>query len=281
MEGAVADKRLRDRVALVTGGSRGIGAAIAGRLAEDGAKVVVNYLQSEGGARRVVEAIEAAGGQAVALRGDVSRVESASALVAETVKRFGSLDVLVNNAAIAKPAMLDQVTESIFDEHFAANVKSALFMSQAAARVFKAGAVIVNISSLNTRYPGIPTLIYSATKAALESLTVSLSRELGTRGIRVVALAPGQIDTDMLRANNSPEKLKAGIERIALGRTRQDGRDSRCRVLSRLSGRELDHRRDGTRQWRTESVTFLSGLCRFRTARVLEKHRLLRSRGLV
>src|SRR5215472_5140079 len=130
MEGAVSDKRLAERVALVTGGSRGIGAAIAARLAEDGAKVVVNYLQSEVGAARVVEEIEAAGGHAIALRGDVSQVESASTLVSETLKRFGALDVLVNNAAINKAAPLDQVTEKSFDEHFAANVKSALFMSQ-------------------------------------------------------------------------------------------------------------------------------------------------------
>src|SRR6516225_2598174 len=202
MEGAVADKRLAERVALVTGGSRGIGAAIAARLAKDGAKVVVNYLQSEVSAARVVEEIEAAGGHAIALRGDVSQVDSASALVSETLKRFGAFDVLVNNAAINKAAPLDQVTEKSFDEHFAANVKSVLFMSQAAARVFKPGAVIINISSLNSRYPS--GHLYSATKAALESLTISPSRKLGPRGIRVVAAgtwhggyanAPGQQQT--------------------------------------------------------------------------------------
>jgi 3-oxoacyl-[acyl-carrier protein] reductase len=126
------------------------------------------------------------------------------------------LDVLVNNAAINKKAPLDQVTEKSFDEHFAANVKSALFMSQAAARVFKPGAVIVNISSLNSRYPS--GHLYSATKAALEWLTISLSRELGPRGIRVVAVAPGMVDTEMLRANNEPEALSAMIERNVLRR---------------------------------------------------------------
>jgi 3-oxoacyl-[acyl-carrier protein] reductase len=216
MEGAVADKRLAERVALVTGGSRGIGAAIAARLAKDGAKVVVNYLQSEVSAARVVEEIEAAGGHAIALRGDVSQVDSASALVSKTLKRFGAFDVLVNNAAINKAAPLDQVTEKSFDEHFAANVKSVLFMSQAAARVFKPGAVIINISSLNSRYPS--GHLYSATKAALESLTISLSRELGPRGIRVVAVAPGMVDTQMLRANNKPEALNAMIDRNVLRR---------------------------------------------------------------
>ena len=98
-------------------------------------------------------------------------------LVSETLKRFGALDVLVNNAAINKATPLDQLTEKSFDEHFAANVKSVLFMSQAAARVFTPGAVIINISSLNSRYPS--GHLYSATKAAPESLTISLSRELG------------------------------------------------------------------------------------------------------
>jgi len=214
MEGAVADKRLAERVALVTGGSRGIGAAIAARLAKDGAKVVVNYLQSEVSAARVVEEIEAAGGHAIALRGDVSQVDSASALVSKTLKRFGAFDVLVNNAAINKAAPLDRVTEKSFDEHFAANVKSVLFMSQAAARVFKPGAVIINISSLNSRYPS--GHLYSATKAALESLTISLSRQ--PRGIRVVAVAPGMVDTQMLRANNKPEALNAMIDRNVLRR---------------------------------------------------------------
>ena len=121
--------------------------------------------------------------------------------------------MLVNNAAINKAAPLDQVTEKSFDEHFAANAKSALFMSQAAARVFKPGAVIINISSLNSRYPS--GHLYSATKAAL---TISLSRELGPRGIRVVAVAPGMVDTQMLRANNKLEALNAMIERNVLRR---------------------------------------------------------------
>ena len=122
--------------------------------------------------------------------------------------------MLVNNAAINKAAPLDQATEKSFDEHFAANVKSALFMSQAAARVFKPGAVIINISSLNSRYPS--GHLYSATKAALELLSISLSRE--PRGIRVVAVAPGMVDTQMLRANNKPEALNAIIERKVLRR---------------------------------------------------------------
>jgi len=107
----------------------------------------------------------------------LQRFGGASTLVSETLKRFGALDLLVNNAAINKAAPLDQVTEKSFDEHFAANVKSALFMSQAAARVFKPGAVIINISSLNSRYRR--GHLYSATKTALELLTISLSRELG------------------------------------------------------------------------------------------------------
>ena len=214
----MADKRLAERVALVTGGSRGIAAAIAARLAKDGAKVVVNYLQSEVSAARVVEEIEAAGGHAIALRGDVSQVDSASALVSKTLKRFGAFDVLVNNAAINKAAPLDRVTEKSFDEHFAANVKSVLFMSQAAARVFKPGAVIINISSLNSRYPS--GHLYSATKAALESHTISLSRELGPRhsGRRCgtwhggYANAPGQQQTRGAKRHDRTQRPASGRE---------------------------------------------------------------------
>jgi 3-oxoacyl-[acyl-carrier protein] reductase len=140
----------------------------------------------------------------------------ASTLISETLKRFGALDLLVNNAATNKAAPLDQVTEKSLDEHFAANVKSALFMSQAAASVFKPGAVIINISPLNSGYPS--GHLYSATKAALESLTISPSRKLGPRGIRVVVVAPGMVDTQMLRANNKPEALNAMIERNVLHR---------------------------------------------------------------
>ena len=137
--------------------------------------------------------------------------------------------MLVNNAAINKAAPLDQVTEKSFDEHFAANVKSALFMSQAAARVFKPGAVIINISSLNSRYPS--GHLYSATKAALELLTISLSRQ--PRGIRVVAVAPGMVDTQMLRTNNKPEALNGMIERNRPASDREGRPDRRGSRISR------------------------------------------------
>ena len=139
--------------------------------------------------------------------------------MAEAVRLFGRLDILVNNAAIAEAATLDEVDEASFDRHFATNVKAALFLSQAAARVFgDQGGVIINVSSIGTRAANPRFVVYHATKAAIEMLTVTMSRDLGPRGIRVNAVAPGQIDTEMLRRNVPPAVLQANIERISLGR---------------------------------------------------------------
>jgi 3-oxoacyl-[acyl-carrier protein] reductase len=214
--------RLAGKVALVTGGSRGIGAAIAAKLARDGANVVVNYHSNEEAARRVVEGITAAGGEAVAVQGDVSKVATAPALIEVAVHRFGGLDILINNAAILYPGPVDALVEADFDNHFGANVKSVLFMSQAAARAFGDGTgAIVNISSINGRNPTARGALYSATKAAVESLTTSLAHEWGARGIRVNAVAPGLTATEMLFQNNPPEHLQNVLEHVALGRMGQ------------------------------------------------------------
>jgi 3-oxoacyl-[acyl-carrier protein] reductase len=211
--------RLDEKVALVTGGSRGIGAAIAARLARDGAKVVVNYVADDNAANGVVKQIATSGGEAIAVKADVSQIEAIQSLVAAAQSRFGRLDILINNAGIIRAGPVDAIVEDDFDRMFAANVKSVLFLSQAAARLFAdQGGVIVNLSSINTRGPTPRGAIYSATKAAVEALTVSLAREWGPRGIRVNAVAPGQTDTDMLRAANSAESIVANIPRIALGR---------------------------------------------------------------
>lgn len=210
---------LTGKVALVTGASRGIGAAIAQRLARDGAKVVVNYLRRADRAGEVVSAIEAAGGEAFALQSDVSQVALAAPLVAQAVARFGRLDILVNNAAMVKAASIDEVDEALFDRHIATNVKSVLFLSQALARVVgDQGGVIINISSIATRTANPRFPVYGATKAAVEMLTTSLSRDLGRRGIRVNAVAPGDVDTEMLRGAIPPEVIQADIERNSLGR---------------------------------------------------------------
>jgi 3-oxoacyl-[acyl-carrier protein] reductase len=132
--------------------------------------------------------------------------------------RYGKLDILVNNAGAFSGGPVDEIVNADFDRLFAANVKSVLFMSQAAARALQHGGVIVNLSALNTRAPSARGALYSATKAAVESLTASLAREWGSRGIRVNAVAPGQTESDMLRLANSPESLRASPSRIALGR---------------------------------------------------------------
>jgi 3-oxoacyl-[acyl-carrier protein] reductase len=219
---AAVTSRLTGKVALVTGGSRGIGAAIAAKLARDGAKVVVNYLANADAAEHVVQGIVSAGGDALAVQADVSQVAAATPLLQNVVSKFGCIDILVNNAAILRADPVDSLVEADFDDQFATNVKSVLFLSQAAARFFgETGGTIVNIGSVNGRFPSSRAIIYSATKAAVEVLTMALAREWGPRGIRVNAVAPGATATEMLLTNNPPEHLSAMTERVALGRIGQ------------------------------------------------------------
>ena len=214
-----ASPRLAGKVALVTGGSRGIGAAIAAKLARDGARIVVNYHANADAADRVVAGIVASGGDACAAQADVAQIHAAASLVNTAVRHFGRLDILINNAAILYTGAVDELVEADFDNHFSANVKSVLFLSQAAARVFgDGGGAIVNIGSINGRNPTPRGAIYSATKAAVEALTTALAREWGARGIRVNAVAPGATETEMLLSNNSAENLESMLGRVALGR---------------------------------------------------------------
>lgn len=208
---------------MVTGASRGIGAAIARRLAAEGARVVVNYRRSAADAERVVAEIRAAGGWAEAAQADVADVVQVEALVdgaAESLASAGSrLDVLVSNAGVIEPAPLDHLDEGQFDRQFAANVKSVLFGARAAARAFEnRGGAIINVSSISSRMPVAGTSIYSATKAAVEAITVALALELGARGVRVNAVAPGATVTDMLRSVLPAEMETATASRTALGR---------------------------------------------------------------
>ena len=215
--------RLAGKVALVTGASRGIGAAIAERMAAEGAAVAVNYVANETAANAVVARIRAAGGTAEAIQGDVSLVASAAPLIAETVRRLGRIDVLVNNAAVSAGIAFDAVTEADFDRLVATNMKSTLFLSQAAARAMAPGSAIVNVSSIGTRGANPMTLVYVATKAAVEMMTFSMARALGPRGIRVVAVAPGMTDTEMLRSVIAPEVLADAARRNTFGRLGQAG----------------------------------------------------------
>jgi 3-oxoacyl-[acyl-carrier protein] reductase len=189
---------LTEKVAIVTGASAGIGSAIAERLAQEGATVVVNYSKSEAKAKAVVAEIESKGGKAVALQADMSRIEDVRRLVRETVQRFGRLDILVNNAGIALEKPLVETTEQEFDEIFALNAKGPYFAMQEAARVIEHGGRIVNISSGGTHlgFPG--GTAYLGTKGALEQFTKGLAHELAFKGVTVNAVLPGTTDTDML-----------------------------------------------------------------------------------
>jgi 3-oxoacyl-[acyl-carrier protein] reductase len=189
--------KLAGKVAVVTGASKGIGAAIAKHLAAEGASVVVNYASSKTGADKVVAEITSTGGKAVAVQGDMSRQADIERLFAETKRAFGRLDILVNNAGIYEFAPLENVTEEFFHKQFNLNVLGPLLAAQAAAKQFgPAGGSIINISSVVSTL-GFPNAsVYSGTKGAVDSITRSLAKELGPRGIRVNAINPGMVETE-------------------------------------------------------------------------------------
>ena len=189
--------KLAGKVAVVTGASKGIGAAIAKQLAAEGAKVVVNYSSSKKDADKVVDEIAKDGGKAIAVQANVSKQADIERLFADTKKAFGRLDVLVNNAGIYEFSPLENVTEEHFHKHFNLNVLGLILASQAAVRLFDAaGGNIVNISSIAS-IKGFPDgAIYSGTKGAVDAITRALASELGPRGIRVNAINPGMVETE-------------------------------------------------------------------------------------
>ena len=188
--------KLDNKVAVVTGASKGIGAGIAKRLAADGAQVVVNYARSAEAAQAVVAAIEAAGGTAVAARADISKPAEITRLFGEIKASHGRVDILVNNAGIYAAGPLDAVTPEEIDRHYDLNVKGLLLATQAAARLMPAGGVVVNISAGAARTPIAGMPVYSASKGAVDVLTRGLALELGARKIRVVGVAPGITATE-------------------------------------------------------------------------------------
>ncbi|HEY8967086.1 MAG TPA: SDR family oxidoreductase [Candidatus Methylacidiphilales bacterium] len=189
--------KLSGKAALVTGASKGIGAAIAKTLAAEGAKVVVNYSSSRDAADRVVNDIALAGGTAVAIQGDLSKAADIARLFAQTKEALGGLDVLVNNAGIYVPAPIGSITEENFHRQFDLNVLGLILASQEALKYFPAeGGTIVNVSSVVARLP-IPGLaVYTATKAAVDAVTRNFARELADRNIRVNSVNPGIIATE-------------------------------------------------------------------------------------
>ncbi|MEO8999314.1 MAG: glucose 1-dehydrogenase [Rhodanobacter sp.] len=188
--------KLTGKVAIVTGASKGIGAAIAKSLAAAGAAVVVNYASSKSGAESVVAEIGVAGGNAVAVRGDVSRAADAQAIVDAAIAQFGRLDILVNNSGVYGFSPLESITEEDFHRHFNVNVLGLLLTTQAASKHLGEGSSIINIGSVVTRITPPGSAVYTGTKGAVDAITGVLSRELGPRKIRVNALNPGMVETE-------------------------------------------------------------------------------------
>jgi 3-oxoacyl-[acyl-carrier protein] reductase len=218
--------KLTNKVAVVTGASKGIGADIAKYLAAEGASVVVNYASSKQGADKVVNAITAKGGKAVAVQGDVSKEEDIKRLFAETKKAFGRLDVLVNNAGVYAFAPLEQVTSDLFHQQFNLNVLGLLLTTKEAVNYFGSeGGSVINISSaVTTLYPpGSST--YTATKAAVDAITVILAKELGPKNIRVNAINPGMIETEGVQSAGflGTDFEKGIVAQTPLGRIGQPG----------------------------------------------------------
>jgi 3-oxoacyl-[acyl-carrier protein] reductase len=190
-------KKLTGKVAVVTGASKGIGAAIAKHLAAEGAAVVVNYASSKAGADKVVAEITSAGGRAVAVQGDVAKKSDIDRLFAETRKAYGQLDILVNNAGVYEFAPLEQITEEHFHKQFNLNVLGLLLTTQEALKYFSStGGSVVNLSSLVSTLAPPNGSVYSATKGAVDVITGSLAKELGARKIRVNAVRPGLVETE-------------------------------------------------------------------------------------
>jgi 3-oxoacyl-[acyl-carrier protein] reductase len=189
--------KLQGKVAVVTGASKGIGAAIAQHLAAEGAAVVVNYASSKQGADRVVADIAAKGGRAVAVQADVAKEADVRRLFAETKKAFGRLDVLINNAGIYEFAPIENVTSEHFHKQFNLNVLGLLLATQEAVKLFgDAGGSIVNISSVVATAAPATSSVYSGTKAAVDAITGALAKELGPRKIRINSINPGMIETE-------------------------------------------------------------------------------------
>ena len=226
---------LSEKVALVTGGSRGIGAAIAKRLAADGAAVAITFTSAQEKADEVVRAIVAEGGRAVAIRADSGDPEAVRNAVAETLTAFGRVDILVNNAGVATMAPLGEFSLEEFDRMVAVNIRGVFVATQEASRHMEEGGRIIMIGSINAeRMPFAGGSVYAMTKAAVAGLTRGLARDLGPRGITVNNVQPGPVDTDMNPAEGAfAESAKAMMPLGRYGRG-----DEIAGMVSYLAGPE-------------------------------------------
>ncbi|MES2507236.1 MAG: glucose 1-dehydrogenase [Verrucomicrobiota bacterium] len=189
--------KLENKVAVVTGASKGIGASIAKHLAAEGAAVVVNYASSKAGADKVVDEITLKGGRAIAVQGDVSKKADIDQLFAETKKAYGKVDILVNNAGVYEFSPLEAINEEHFHKQYNLNVLGLLLTTQEAVKLIgPEGGSIINISSVVSSYTPPGSAVYSGTKAAVDALTKVLSKELGAKKIRVNAINPGMVETE-------------------------------------------------------------------------------------
>lgn len=213
--------KLKDKVAIVTGSSKGIGAGIAKEYAREGAKVVVNYSTSKDYADRVVDEITQNGGTAIAIQADVSKVSDIKKLFDETDKAFGRLDILVNNASVWRYEMLETVSEETFQLQITTGLMAHIFCAQqAAARFGNKGGSIINLSSTISLNPIPGTLIYCAVKAGVDSLAKTLAKELGPKNIRINTIAPGMTESEGSTADGRPGSAmeKYFLDQTPLGR---------------------------------------------------------------
>ena len=217
--------KLAGKVAVVTGASKGIGAAIAKSLAAEGASVVVNYASSKAGADTVVAAITAAGGKAVAVGGDVYKAAEANGIIDAAIKNYGRLDILVNNSGVYEFTPIEAITEEQFHKAFNVNVLGLLLTTQAAVKHLSEGASIINIGSVASRITPPNSVVYTGTKGAVDAITGVLSRELGPKKIRVNTINPGVVETEGTHSGGviGSDFEKAAIAQTPLGRIGQPG----------------------------------------------------------
>jgi 3-oxoacyl-[acyl-carrier protein] reductase len=212
--------KLTGKVAVVTGASKGIGAAIAKSLAAEGASVVVNYASSKAGAENVAADIKAAGGKAVAVGGDVSKAHEAQAIIDSAIKTFGRLDILVNNSGVYEFQPIETITESHYNKIFNVNVLGLLLTTQAAVKHLNEGSSIINIGSVVSSLTPPASAVYSGTKGAVDAITGVLAKELGPRKIRVNSINPGIVNSDGVRSAGfiGSDFERATVAQTPLGR---------------------------------------------------------------